>query len=524
MEKIKEKVNKTFTGVFGWIKKNPVEFWILITILTVGAFLRLYRIDQYLTFLGDEGRDVIIVRRLLVYSDPILIGPGTSIGNMYLGPLYYYMMALPLLIANFSPVGPAVMVALLGLVTIAFIWWVAREWFPTSLKLRGASGLIAAGLYAISPTVIIYSRSSWNPNIMPFFALLSIYSVWRVWQRREFKWLFVLGVSYAFVLQSHYLGLLLAPTIFVYWLSTYLKIRNSKSGIRKYLNSSFIALFVFVLLMSPLVIFDARHGWRNFSAMKQFVSVRQETVSIKPWKAIPNMWPIFEKANTRLLTARNEIAGKIVSLILLFWIGWKIAGWRKIDHRSRIAYGILFTWLAFALVGLGLYKQEIYDHYFGFMFLVPFLLVGGLAQNLLKKKKFKIYIYLVILIIVFINLNKTPIRFPPDMQLPRTEVIAKFIDEKSGGERFNIATISERNNRDVYQYFLLLWGAKVVDTDPSALEYTVTDQLFVVCEKPKEECDPTHDPSAWITNFGWTKIVDQWEVWGVNIYKLGHTK
>ena len=36
------------------------------------------------------------------------------------------------------------------------------------------AGLVAALLYAISPTVIIYSRSSWNPNIMPFFALLSV--------------------------------------------------------------------------------------------------------------------------------------------------------------------------------------------------------------------------------------------------------------------------------------------------------------------------------------------------------------
>ena len=36
----------------------------------------------------------------------------------------------------------------------------------------------------------------------------------------------------------------------------------------------------------------------------------------------------------------------------------------------------------------------------------------------------------------------------------------------------------------------------MVDTDPSAVVYTVTDQLFVVCEMPKEKCDPTHDPSA----------------------------
>jgi 4-amino-4-deoxy-L-arabinose transferase-like glycosyltransferase len=64
------------------------ELGALVFILLVGAAMRLYHIGGYMTFLGDEGRDAIIVRRLLVDFDPILIGPGTSIGNMYIGPLY----------------------------------------------------------------------------------------------------------------------------------------------------------------------------------------------------------------------------------------------------------------------------------------------------------------------------------------------------------------------------------------------------------------------------------------------------
>ena len=123
-----------------------------------------------------------------------------------------------------------------------------------------------------------------------------------------------------------------------------------------------------------------------------------------------------------------------------------------------------------------------------------------------------------------INLINSPIKNPPNRQLQRSVEVASFINEKAGGERFNLATLSENNNRDVYQYFLLVWGAKVVDTDQNSVFYTVTDKLFVVCDKPKEKCDPTHDPSAWITNFGWSTITDHWEVAGVNIYQLGHAK
>jgi len=183
------KRNKTIKKAGRWIKENRFEFFLLVSILLVSSYLRLYRISEYMTFLGDEGRDVIVVRRLLVDLDLILVGPGTSIGNMYLGPLYYYLMAPFLLIANFSPVGPAMMIALLGIATTFFVWKVSREWFG------GLAAIVASTLYTVSPVVINYSRSSWNPNIMPFFALLSIYSIWKVWRFDQMKWLIVLGTE-----------------------------------------------------------------------------------------------------------------------------------------------------------------------------------------------------------------------------------------------------------------------------------------------------------------------------------------
>ena len=175
--------------IIGWVKKNKLEVILLTAIILIAAFLRLYKIADYMTYLGDEGRDAIVVRRLLVYFDPILIGPGTSIGNMYLGPLYYYLIAPSLWLAGFSPVGPSAFIALIGVLAVFLVWKIGKECFG------GIAGLTAASLYAVSPTVIIFSRSSWNPNVMPFFALLSIYSIWRVWKHKEFKWLVVLGIS-----------------------------------------------------------------------------------------------------------------------------------------------------------------------------------------------------------------------------------------------------------------------------------------------------------------------------------------
>ncbi len=336
--------------IVNWVKKNKVEFVVLIAILLLASFLRLYKIADYMTYLGDEGRDVIVVRRLLLYFDPILIGPGTSIGNMYLGPLYYYLIAPSLWLAGFSPVGPSVFVALVGVLTVFLVWKIGDEWFGK------VAGLTAAFFYAISPTVIIFSRSSWNPNIMPFFALLSIYSVWKIWKEGNYKWFAVLGISYAFCLQSHYLGLLLLPTLGIFLFSKYLKLKKEKLP-KPFVKNSLIGLIIFLFLMSPLVIFDARHGWRNFAAMKKFFAVRQETVSIKPWKAIPKIFPIFEKINSRLVGGRDINAGVYLTIVIFVFAVWLIINGKKEERSSKDAYILLFTWLAFALLGLALYKQ-----------------------------------------------------------------------------------------------------------------------------------------------------------------------
>ncbi|OGM60091.1 hypothetical protein A3A75_01660 [Candidatus Woesebacteria bacterium RIFCSPLOWO2_01_FULL_39_10] len=520
-----------------WIRKNRLEALFIAIILLVGAFFRLYRIDEYMTFLGDEGRDVLIVRRLLVNFDPILVGPGTSIGNMYLGPLYYYMMAPALLLANFSPAGPAVMIALLGVLTIFFVWTISREWFGK------IAALLASLLYATAPVVITYSRSSWNPNIMPFFSLLCIYAIWKVWRRsyrdtvhdnegNDFKWLVILGISFAFVLQSHYLGLLLAPVIGLFWLLSYMKIKSTKQ-VRNFVKFSIVGLGIFTVLMSPLLIFDARHGWRNFSAIKKFFTERQTTVSARPWTSIPKLPEVTDKMVTRLVVGTNEVAGNLpgkVFLTALTALAALMIYIIKAKRRSAetwSAYLVLIIWIGISLIGLALYKQEIYDHYYGFFFTAPFLLIGGISQSIINKHKIfgSLVVILVAGYLLVVNLQNNLLKYPPNRQLQRSIEVAKKIAEESGGQKFNLAVIAERNYEGAYQYFLESWSEPFVMIDPQKTDETITEQLYVICEySEKEKCDPTHNPKAEIANFGWTKIEDEWQVSGVTLYKLTHTK
>lgn len=484
---------------------------ILLLILCSAAFFRLWRIDEYLPFLGDEGRDIRVVARFVKDFDLMFIGPRTSIGDMYLGPLYYYYIAPWLGIFNFSPTGPAVAVALTGVATVAFIYFVAKEWFGKT------AAVVSALLYAISPTVINLSKHSWNPNIMPFFALLCIYGMWRVWAKKQMWWLTIVGVSFAFVLQSHYLGLLLVPTLGILWLSTLWDLHKNRNK-KQFLLLSVGAFVVFALLMSPLFLFDYKHGWHNLQSMKLFFTHRQETVSARPWNAIPETWSLWKnKVVTDLFMGgkQNFLAG-VVALVLGTWglfIGWK-------NKKVLNPYSLTVLWIVVGLLGLGSLKQNIFAHYFGFMFPAPFLLVGALAQRWWNYKKRAAAV--LIGVIALFSLLNNPLRHPPQRQMQRVQEIDRKIIEESADKPFNFGLVAERNYDEGYLYFFELWKAPVKQSDPQHLAETVTDQLFVVCENLP--CNPTTSAKAEIAHFGPTKIDMEWEIGGVKLYKLSHHK
>ncbi len=505
--------------IFWWQLKNELMVerglavfrWEAIAmglILIVASFTRLYKIDQYMTFLGDEGRDVSVVKDMVTFKKFTLLGPGTSVGNMYLGPLYYYFLLLPLSLSQLSPVGPAVAVAMLGVATVGLLWWWGRQ-------LCGRiPALLISILYSLAPTIIIYSRSSWNPNIMPFFALLTMYGIWKVWKFGYWRWLIISAISFAFVLNSHYLGLLLLPVILFFVFLTYQKFKNSKTNFPaciqlmpkasagRYLLTS---TFIFLILMSPLLFFDLRHNFMNFKNILTFFTNRQETVNLKVYKAIPNLWSIWEMIISSLVIAKNNIYSLVTSITILVGLSWVI------KNRPSKDFWLVMVWTVVGIVGLGLYKQHIYDHYFGFLYPAIFLLLGYVFSKLNKYLAFGIILFL-----ISINLLSNPLRFPPNNQWKHTQSTADFIIEKANNKPFNLALLSKGNYDMSYRYALSLRNANF-----KTLLEQKTDQLFVICEDP--DCKPVGNPLWEIAGFGWVKIDDIWTMpWGVRVYKLGH--
>lgn len=501
--------------MISWIKKSKLEFIILLAILFLAAFLRFYRLPEYMTFLGDEGRDAIVVKDILVNHHFPLLGPVTSIGNMYLGPLYYYMMAVSMAIFWLNPVAAAAMDGVIGLLTIFLIYYLGRAWFGKW------PGLIASFLYSISPITIFYSRSSWNPNPAPFFALLSVLGMYRARKSRNFYWLILAGVSVAAAVQMHYLALILVPIFGLLWFYEIVLMKRNKLTSKNFVSGTILAIIGFLLVMSPIAIFDLRHNFMNFHAIMAFFSDRQTTVNVNPLNSLDRMPPIYlHSLIGRYLAGdmlwSNWLVGLLVLLPLLVAVYRKYKG-----EEFRWVYLALGTWLVVGIGGLSLYKQTIYDHYLGFLNPVPYLLLGSLVyiiplshkwNQLMLRMLIGATILLVVMLAV-INLQGNPLLVPPNMQLQRTQAISKFIIQQSGDQPFNFALLSAHNYDSAYQFYLDIYGHK-----PKQVPFDITSQLFVVCEDPV--CEPLNNPKYEIAGFGMSKVESEQAVLGVKVFKL----
>src|SRR5690242_3578506 len=112
--------------MIAWIRKHAIVLGLLL-LLAVGAYLRLYRISEYMTFLGDEGRDMLVMKRMIMDHKFTLLGPTASVGGFFLGPIYYYFMLPFVWASGMNPAGAAVMVALFGIATIYLVYLVGKD-------------------------------------------------------------------------------------------------------------------------------------------------------------------------------------------------------------------------------------------------------------------------------------------------------------------------------------------------------------------------------------------------------------
>lgn len=491
-----------------------------------------------MTFLGDEGRDLLAVLQIL-RGDLIFLGPRSSAADFYYGPIYFYLITPFLWLFQYDPVGPAVFVALVGIATVYLVYRTGREFFHSE-----AVGLFAAALYTVSPLVIAYSRSSWNPNPLPFVSLLSLFFTYKAVETNKWKYFLFVGFLLGIAIQLQYLALFLIAIVGIFTLLGSL-ISEHKKRIVGILRAYGLMIVGFLVGWFPFLAFEVKNGFPNLRTISSFV-LRGDGKSIYPdgfgfWENIsytffklfgrlvgrfppPEQVNVNEDMNLKIWQVGVYILAAI-SIAALVWF-WK----RHKESQQRNLTVLLFSlWLVVGCFLFGFYKKEIFDYYLGFMFPLPFLLVGNMLGTLWNVKAVKLesmkvgkIAALVFFAALFLfNLDGNPFKYVPNRQKDQVRKISEFVLSQTEGKPYNFALLTLGNSDHAYRYFFEINKRSPVeiknpDVDPE--RNSVTDQLLIVCEDPV--CQPL-GASLWeVAGFGRAEIAGEWNVSVVKVYRL----
>lgn len=477
-----------------FVKKNLSVFFVF----AAAIFLRFYRLPEFVTFLSDQGRDVIVIKRIVTFSHLPAIGAASSVGQVYLGPFYYYLIAPFLPLFNFNPVGLAFGVALFSIIGILISYCIVKQEFDAR------TAFLFLIFISFSFVNIEVSRFSWNPNLLPFFAFLTLYFFYQLLRTKKIYFAILFGMFFSFSFQLHYLAGFLILTIFVFFIRELFTAKQKFLVLFRFIT----AAVSFIVFSSPLIVFDLRH---NFLNLKNFIKLFTQQGVLSNASLPARFTETIQSFFSNIMMNPVALPISFLIVVCLFFI-YILFQKKQFSLLLNIHFVNIFSYL----FGFALLNSSRHPHYYHTMYLSFFLVLAYILNSFLTKSKLLTTIVAIfIATYIAINLKSAYFLFQkPNNQIKHAQVVADFLAEKIDHKPFNIATWPVEFFEDSYLYFLEL--KELIPADRSKLQ--ITDQMFVLCNK--EPCQIIDSPSWNISMFGKAKIDTIWTVEGIKIYKL----
>lgn len=396
---------------------------ILAVIIILGIGLRIYEFSDLLIFKSDQARDALIVEQVNLngLSSLPLTGPQIGGKDFRLGPIFYYFQIISGSIFGFSPESLAYPDLIFGILVIPLLFLLARKFFDMYISL----GLTA--LSSVSLFFVTFSRFAWNPNSLPFFTALFIYSFLSAIEEKSRKrkiYLFLAALSLGIIAQLHLFAILSLGLALVLFLIIF-KSLNWK-------EISFIFL-IFVFLHTPLIVNEFKTGGRNTDSFFEAVTDKEAEESKhafyeKIFRSYQEnsraLWiSIIGNQNTDIISSKKidlkcneECMERLpysilamlffgASLVSLFY-SWKTED-DKIGKRNLSFIG-LWT-ISFLIISILIaYHIEI-RFYLGVfpLLLILFGLVSRSMLQIFKNIRLEYSVFAIFVFVIFLNLQST---------------------------------------------------------------------------------------------------------------------
>ena len=363
------------------------ELLLLALILALAVFFRLYRAQELYTFELDQDLFSWIVKDLLINHHIRLIGQLTSIDGVFIGPLYYYLLAIFFFIFKMNPVGGLFLATGISVATILSVYYVFSKFFGKNV------GIIGSLLYSFSLPIILIDR--W---IVPTQTTL-LWSIWYLWcliaiKNGNKKAFLVAGILVALIWQVH---IALLPLVFL--LPAAFFYSRKKIALKIYIYSAIL----FLVFSSPFWLFELRHNFQQIKGVITATTVTRDGTNI--------FWRLYLVIGSISI----EINKIFLYLITTPWfVGIPVFGWIifYLKRKKLLKTGdinLVGFWILAIAFSQFMSKRPISDYYFNSL-IIPVLLVFSLFFAQLSGRYFAKFILVILFISIlvssFVSLSK----------------------------------------------------------------------------------------------------------------------
>lgn len=405
-------IRKHRLNSFFAILKN---YWFLILIFIVGLIVRIVFLNDTIAISKDQVDHIQWAQEIFknhgyIWHGARLRGGSESV-EVFLGPFYEYLLALPAKIGHGYFLLPTLLNVFLNSVSIFLIYYLAKL-----ITRNKTAGIISAILFAFSTAFVIASRTIWNPWFLPFFTLITFIAFVKLTQGKE-KFLVIFILFLSFCTQLHASALLFVPIFLILWLVFRIKIKQKILWL--------YSLLALTLSYLPMIYYELTHHFVNFrnllqvtlhpaqNGMEKFVFFPRFINSVKKFTesfSISLDGRVYESAWGEALWFGHHFekllrysAGATFLFICLFFLvnilRKNYREWRK--NLLLIPLVAIFIFL----IGSIFFSYELFVYYFATILPLAYVIIAYVLAQAQRNTAGKIAVIGLLIVFSWINLN-----------------------------------------------------------------------------------------------------------------------
>lgn len=317
-----------------------VTDWLLVVVLCVAIFLRVWKLESTMIFFADAGRDMLAAVQMIQTHKIPLLGIPSSVPQFKQGPLFVWFEAIIFLVFGPQPLAVGYAVAVLNCLSIVFFFLLLKKHTNSHVA------LLATLLLATSPLAVAHSRMPYH--ITPIISFLLLY-LWNIDRLIEQKSRAVLGAVLSFSLLFQF-ELALFPLLLLIPLSLW----KTKHWKKTFLWEISLG---FAIGLLPQLIYDTTH---QFSQLGGFIFWVAKNIARYFLPGTSHAFSISQFVDTakifffyfsRIFSLNSTVLGAVFLGLVLLSL-WSIVRTKKADlFLYEVGMSVLLLLLALVIHG-----------------------------------------------------------------------------------------------------------------------------------------------------------------------------